>query len=31
VIVVDAEGRIVVSHEGGGDREIWEDLAAQLP
>jgi hypothetical protein len=31
VIVVDAEGRIVARHEGGGDAAIWEDLAAQLP
>jgi peroxiredoxin len=31
VIVVDAEGRVVTSHEGGGDAETWEALAAQLP
>jgi hypothetical protein len=31
VFVVDAEGRIVASHEGRGDTEIWESLAAQLP
>jgi hypothetical protein len=31
VIVVDAEGRIVATFEGGGDAETWEDLVAQLP
>lgn len=31
VIVVDAEGRIVTAFEGGGNEEIWEDLAATLP
>jgi hypothetical protein len=29
--VVDAEGRIVTSLEGGGDEAAWEDLASQLP
>jgi hypothetical protein len=28
---VDAQGRVVASHEGRGDAEIWESLAAQLP
>jgi hypothetical protein len=31
VFAVDAQGRIVASHEGGGDAEIWESLATQLP
>jgi len=31
VIVVDAEGRIVTSYEGGGDAAVWASLAAQLP
>jgi len=31
VIVVDAEGRIVTSYEGGGYTEVWESLAAALP
>jgi hypothetical protein len=31
VIVVDAEGRIVTAFEGGGNEEIWEDLASALP
>jgi len=29
--VVDAEGRIVTSYEGGGYTEVWESLAAALP
>jgi hypothetical protein len=31
VIVIDAQGRIVASLEGGGDEEAWEALAAKLP
>ena len=31
VFVVDAKGRVVASHDGRGDAEIWESLAAQLP
>lgn len=31
VIAVDAKGRIVASHEGGGDEASWAALAAQLP
>jgi hypothetical protein len=31
VIVVDREGRVVTSFEGGGSGEIWESLAAMLP
>jgi peroxiredoxin len=31
VIVVDAEGRIVTTYEGGGDAATWEGLAAELP
>jgi hypothetical protein len=30
VIVVDAEGRIVAAHEGGGDDRIWEALAERV-
>jgi hypothetical protein len=30
VFVVDAEGRIVGSHEGGGDAAAWESLAARV-
>jgi hypothetical protein len=30
-ILVDAQGRIVASHEGGGDAETWGSLVAQLP
>jgi peroxiredoxin len=30
-VLVDARGRIVASHEGGGDAEIWGSLVTQLP
>jgi hypothetical protein len=30
-VLVDAEGRIVASHEGGGDDAIWAGLLARLP
>jgi hypothetical protein len=30
IVLVDAEGRIVARHEGGGDAEIWEALVGQL-
>ena len=29
-ILVDADGRIVGKHEGGGDDETWSALLAQL-
>jgi hypothetical protein len=29
-ILVDARGRIVATHEGGGDDETWSALVAQL-
>jgi hypothetical protein len=31
VIVVDAAGRVVTSHEGRGDAASWEALTAELP
>jgi len=31
VFVIDAEGRVVTSYEGGGYAEVWESLAAALP
>lgn len=30
-VLVDGDGRIVASHEGRGDAEIWAALVAQLP
>jgi hypothetical protein len=30
-ILVDADGRIAGSHEGGGDAETWAALLAKLP
>jgi hypothetical protein len=30
VAAIDAEGRVVARHIGGGDRETWEALAAEL-
>jgi hypothetical protein len=30
-VLVDAEGRVVASHEGGGDEGVWEELVAKLP
>jgi hypothetical protein len=27
---VDEDGRVVSSHEGGGDDEVWEALAAEV-
>jgi hypothetical protein len=30
-ILVDAEGGIVASHEGGADEGIWAAMLAQLP
>lgn len=30
-VLVDAAGRIVASHEGGGDEAVWDALLAQLP
>jgi hypothetical protein len=29
--VIDADGRIVATYAGGGERSIWERLIAQLP
>ena len=31
VILVDASGRIVDSHEGAGDESTWDALVSQLP
>ncbi|HLG07938.1 MAG TPA: hypothetical protein VI409_04615 [Gaiellaceae bacterium] len=31
VILVDAEGRIVDTWEGGGDAAVWEAMVAKLP
>ena len=31
VILIDAEGRIVDTWEGGGDSQVWESMAAKLP
>jgi hypothetical protein len=31
VIVIDREGRVVTSFEGGGDDASWEALADELP
>jgi hypothetical protein len=28
--VVDEEGRVASSHEGGGDAAVWEALAAEV-
>ena len=30
-VLVDAEGGIVTSHEGGGDAETWAAMLARLP
>jgi hypothetical protein len=30
-ILVDAEGRIVDTWEGGGEADIWEAMLAKLP
>jgi hypothetical protein len=30
VAAIDEEGRVVARHVGGGDRETWEALAAEL-
>lgn len=30
VAVIDAEGRIVASFDGGGDKETWEALVERL-
>ena len=30
-ILVDGEGRIAATHEGGADEEIWTSLLAKLP
>jgi hypothetical protein len=30
-VLVDADGRVVASHEGAGDEEVWKSLVAQLP
>ena len=30
-VLVDADGAIVDSHEGGGDAEVWEAMLAMLP
>jgi hypothetical protein len=31
VAVLDAEGRVVATHDGGGDEATWEALVARLP
>jgi hypothetical protein len=30
-VLVDADGRVVASHDGGADEEIWSGLLARLP
>ena len=30
-VLVDADGAIVDSHEGGGDAGVWEAMVAKLP
>ena len=30
-ILLDAEGRLVDTWEGGGDAEVWEAMLAELP
>jgi len=31
VAVIDADGRIVATYAGGGEKSIWEGLIARLP
>jgi cytochrome c biogenesis protein CcmG/thiol:disulfide interchange protein DsbE len=31
VAVIDADGRIVATHAGGGEKSVWEGLIERLP